>query len=757
LLRYGLENVGLRGIRPSFSSSLGITGVVTGAAAGVVVGVSEVSEETRRGLLVFCLLENVGRTISPDHLTALPDRSFNPQAEFQAYYNAIWGDVAPVMRLRSEFVRCGAYNELYWVSSPTAKSGPGPTLVKAVVPTVEQIETSGTRLPPSPDIRALLESHWQKGDSDFLRLIDIVSHSYGGVSKIDEPLPVGASLAGFIGTHGQTVALSPAILAPTKQYIDIIKSEKMENHRRLVENALVTTARKGGADATLGVLWTGMGEVLWKLGLFKAPPLYICLSPWLTSFGQSPGLSRIGLHEKPHVLFVIPYQSRPSLLTTLERYSGFSPSDTRWEKSLGLLTNPEKPHEFQVLLGQRHPLLDQILEALGGSPPPPIVPPMPPAGSGAGIKVVVTPKPQLPPLPQLEPHEKESILIGYVRGTKEPVVWEPGKGTGVLQPNRNVLIVGAPGTGKSQLIKAFVWELRRVAVPSIALDWVSEYADVLPNAIDAKKGVTINPLELPSGAAPYQTALEIASIIGAVFSSLGDIQVAMLRDAVLKAYKKMGILQELPGTWKISPPTFEDVVDMVQLDAAAGTQKTAAQGLLSRISPFVVLKLFSGSTTIPFEQLVSGGSSILLGSLYTDDLRMVFGHFFLNKLWYYVQNLGATSGARFYLVLDEANRLAFPDSPLERLVREARKFGVGIIVASQRPGDFTDTVPANAACTIVFRCPLERDAAFMAKQLNCRPADIQGLGPTFDALVRFDYEGETRRVSVIPYYQRVEA
>jgi len=45
----------------------------------------------------------------------------------------------------------------------------------------------------------------------------------------------------------------------------------------------------------------------------------------------------------------------------------------------------------------------------------------------------------------------------------------------------------------------------------------------------------------------------------------------------------------------------------------------------------------------------------------------------------------------------------------------------------------------------------------MAKQINCRVADIQGLEPTFDALVKFDYATEARRVKVVPYYQRVEA
>jgi DNA phosphorothioation-dependent restriction protein DptH len=290
-----------------------------------------------------------------------------------------------------------------------------------------------------------------------------------------------------------------------------------------------------------------------------------------------------------------------------------------------------------------------------------------------------------------------------------------------------------------------------MGIPSIALDWASEYTDVLPNAIDARKGITINPLELPLGATPYQTALEISSIIRAVFVGIGDIQEALLRNAILEAYKRKGVLEAKPDTWRLNPPTFEDVFDIVQHSDSARTQKTAVQGLLSRISPIVELKLFSGSTTIPFEQLVTRGSSILLGGLYTDELRVVFGHFLLTKLWCYVQNLGGTDLARFYLVLDEANRLAFPGSPLERLVREARKFGVGIIVASQRPRDFTDTVPANAACSIVFQCPLENDATFMAKQINCRAMDIQALEPTFDSLVKFDYAAEVRRVKVVPY------
>lgn len=106
-------------------------------------------------------------------------------------------------------------------------------------------------------------------------------------------------------------------------------------------------------------------------------------------------------------------------------------------------------------------------------------------------------------------------------------------------------------------------------------------------------------------------------------------------------------------------------------------------------------------------------------------------------------------------MLDEAHRLDFPGSPVDHMSREARKYGVGIIAASQRPRDFTDTVPANAACKIVFSCGLDTDRSFMARQIGCQPRDIAGLGPTFDALVKFDYEASPRRTAVVPHFERV--
>ncbi|MEK7281560.1 MAG: hypothetical protein AAB037_04315, partial [Chloroflexota bacterium] len=167
---------------------------------GIIRRLREASEETRRALLLFNLLEDDGASVSARNFTDPPGQYSNYQSEFQAYYKSIFGEVSPVLRVAREIAVTGVYNELYWVPSPTAKSSARPTLVKAILPSITELEALGTRLPTVPDVPKLLEPYWEK-DVEVLRLVDIVSHSYHCVTEIDEPLPV--NIPNFMGLSGK--------------------------------------------------------------------------------------------------------------------------------------------------------------------------------------------------------------------------------------------------------------------------------------------------------------------------------------------------------------------------------------------------------------------------------------------------------------------------------------------------------------------------------------------------------------------------
>ncbi len=80
----------------------------------------------------------------------------------------------------------------------------------------------------------------------------------------------------------------------------------------------------------------------------------------------------------------------------------------------------------------------------------------------------------------------------------------------------------------------------------------------------------------------------------------------------------------------------------------------------------------------------------------------------MRKLWNFVYKWGESRVLRLFCVADEAHRLAYPKSPIDSILREARKYGVGMILTSQSPHDFDPIVFGNVATKICFRCPTRR-------------------------------------------------
>jgi DNA helicase HerA-like ATPase len=346
---------------------------------------------------------------------------------------------------------------------------PRPKMVEAIMPSIDDLEALGTKIPPVPDIPSLINSYWEKRELDILRLVDIVSHSIHGVTEMDEPLPTG--IPKFIGLHGKTLALFPTIQGEFKQYIELSKDEKMWTSRQTLEKALVAVEKLVEPQAGLAVLWSGQGETVWKFT--TAPPLYVYLAPWLTTSTQTAAPSRVNFQEKPHVLFVIPYQPRASFLTALEKHSGFSLKETRWEKSLGLLNSLENP-DFQLLMGQRHQLVDKVLSAISEASqaaakpaisfePAPIAPPSP------------KPSPQPSPVPVPQPIKPvlggEAILLGTKDATKQWGVIGRCKDKAVkldLNAPHIITVFGKMGSGKGYTIGVISEMLCSISIPNIS-------------------------------------------------------------------------------------------------------------------------------------------------------------------------------------------------------------------------------------------------------------------------------------------------
>src|SRR5947207_2981318 len=72
--------------------------------------------------------------------------------------------------------------------------------------------------------------------------------------------------------------------------------------------------------------------------------------------------------------------------------------------------------------------------------------------------------------------------------------------------------------------------------------------------------------------------------------------------------------------------------------------------------------------------------------------------------------------------MDEPLKLSFsPGSPVEKQLREGRKFGLGLILASQQPEDFSSVAFANTATKIVFQ--VGDDRSTISRQLHRKIRD----------------------------------
>lgn len=728
---------------------------------GVLQRLSRVSEETRRALLLFSLLEEVNATVSPRNFTEPRGYYSDYQSEFQAYYNSVYGDTAPILRIAQEIVQSGAYNELFWIPSRGAKSSPEKTLVGAIIPTTAELVTFGTRMMPMPDVPSLLDLYWDKGDFDILRFVDITSHLPYGVITTDEPLPVGVNVPGFMGSYGSSVALSPVVFTETRDYIERMKQQKMEVVRQTLENVLVTVSREIGRDGTLGVLCTGMGEVVWKFEFANDPPLYIYLVPWLTTFSQSLGHSRINLAEKPHVLFVIPYQSQPSLFAALEKHSGFSLKDERWDKSLGLLSDLQRPNEFQLLIGQRHPLLDKIFAEMSKSErihteddssktqPPPSVPPEPLI------------EPRIPLSPPLKPVMPGQLVLGD-RVSKDELHTFAQRSDLTEDERREKLtpiasltyplatatthtaIFGTTGSGKSVTTKRLARELVRHQVPVTIIDWHDEYVDLvreLGGIIAVPPTATTKPAsgEIPFTwnvldplfYSPQVTPEIIEDYIEIVVDLLGHKDLMDLSEPM-----KGGLTEALRLAYKGNPaPTFREVLGLLNEVATPLATKDALKRRLQRFSGGSLGSIFCNETSFNPESMFAKAMDVRVKHL-TADHRSAVGlltFFLLRQAISHFKRMGEVDNSalvRHVIIIDEAPMVIGSNPKVEReivrMLQEVRKFGEGLILVCRNPG-ISDDILRETNQKIAHKLDVQKDVSSVANMLGIDAGDSKLL------------------------------
>jgi DNA helicase HerA-like ATPase len=311
--------------------------------------------------------------------------------------------------------------------------------------------------------------------------------------------------------------------------------------------------------------------------------------------------------------------------------------------------------------------------------------------------------------PALEPQDQAvsgEAVIPMGEALRERVDWKPG-----VKGSPHLFILGIPGQGKSWTVTRILSELGRQNIPALVLDFHGQFADsqgdfvraIQPSVLDAAKGLPFSPFECSreGGQTGWMAnALAVAEIFAYV-AGLGDMQQDIVYTSVRDAYKARGFDDESEdaAAQKLEYPTLKDVLKRIEQNE----QTRHVANVAARCRPLLEMDLFH-----PTEQsadllsLVRRGLVIDLHNLFAETLQMAAGAFVLRKLYKDMFRWGYAKELRLAIVLDEAHRLA-KDITLPKLMKEGRKFGISIIVASQGMGDFHSDVLSNAGTKVIFR------------------------------------------------------
>ena len=316
----------------------------------------------------------------------------------------------------------------------------------------------------------------------------------------------------------------------------------------------------------------------------------------------------------------------------------------------------------------------------------------------------------------------EQILLGTNKNG-QPVYWRFRDAV-----NRHLIIFGSSGNGKTYAIQCLLAELARQSLNSMVLDYSQSFtpSEILPPVeryfpeseqhFVVAKPLPINPLtrqeltQVHSKEPAYLVAGRITTIFKKIFN-LGTQQVNILQDAVIDSLEQQ------------SDPTLQDVEHMLQTyKEEQRSNKNSLETVHAHIRSFVRTNPFTTpQDTAGWKKLYSmepACNHVFQLASIPELWAAGIIEFVLWDLFFYAQRNGNPAHPSL-IVLDEIQNLSLNSgSPVDKILREGRKFGIGLIAATQSLSGIKQSLSTlnQAAYKLYFR-PADNEMAECGKQL----------------------------------------
>ncbi len=317
----------------------------------------------------------------------------------------------------------------------------------------------------------------------------------------------------------------------------------------------------------------------------------------------------------------------------------------------------------------------------------------------------------------------EGILYGVNRHNDSLIIFDR-----FGLENANSVVFAKSGAGKSYAVKLEILRLMMIGTDVIIIDPENEYESLAQTVggsylrLSLNSDRRINPFDLPPPVAeeiiqPGDILRQnIISLLGLLKIMLGEMTPAeegMLDKALIDVYSIKGITMDLLDPSTMTPPTMEDLYDI--LSTMEGATNLAQR--LQKFTSGTYAGLFSKPTNV---NLGTGLMVFCIRDL-DESLRPIAMYIILNYIWSQVRR----ELKKRMLVIDEAwSIMQHGDSArfLFGLVKRARKYYLGITTITQDVEDFFKSE---------FGKPIITNSS-MQLLLKQAPAAIDYLGQVFN-------------------------
>lgn len=357
----------------------------------------------------------------------------------------------------------------------------------------------------------------------------------------------------------------------------------------------------------------------------------------------------------------------------------------------------------------------------------------------------------VPGSPEYQRYRRSFMPIGVHVGEQlseqaDSCIWYPGR-----EANGFLMVTGGSGSGKTEALKTIASSIAEHGIPIVTVDFHGDVIFPGQNTVILHPGYSLGALD-PRGLNPLavdqagwlglgpKVTREVERI-GRASGGLGYKQEACLRYVLTDLYNTFGIVDHDLRSFYARPPTLADLAERLWLACQSGLDGFERQVLMacfSKVERLASIGVFQRQQRLTVDDmcrynlrmdcsLLEGGARLLVVEIV---LEMIFE---ACKAVGPIPVKPESDADRFrvFIMIDEVKILSHgrgdPNKSnliLNTLATQARKFGVGLILASQMNSHFSEEVRANFAAHLAMKRMDPGEARKVAPRLEVTVQDL---------------------------------